>query len=138
MKEVLEKIKNIILAPIRLLKKLIFNIQVKIAGLILGKTLKKQKEKSNSNMQDIDSLKTMVMEFARKSYTGISKDKRLIITLNGQFKVEDVQLDKSLLNEPKELKKAIKQAFGDALGKIMGAMMGLAGGEMPRIPGMPF
>ena len=87
--------------------------------------------------QDIESMKTMVMEFARKTYAGVSKNKDLVITMNGQFKVEDVKIDPSLLNDPKELRKAIKQAVSDVMQKILGAMMGLTGGSVPSIPGFP-
>ncbi len=139
MQKVANKVKQVITAPFSWLKNAFIGLQFKIAGLFLKKTLKKQAESNSASVggQDLDSLKTMVMEFARKTYTGVSKDKSLIITMNGQFKVEDVKIDPSLLDEPKELRKAIKQAVSDVMQKILGAMMGLTGGDVPSVPGFP-
>jgi len=133
-----EKITRKLTAPFRWLKQGFINMQFKLAGFFLGKKLKKQaNEPDVMSSQGVDGLKTMVMEFARKSYTGMSKDKKLIITMNGQFKVEDIKIDPELVANPKLLKKAMKQAIGDIMQKILGAMMGLAGGGAPSIPGFP-
>lgn len=141
MGKLVNKVKNVLTAPFRWLKQTFISLQFKIAGLFLKKTLKKQTQEKGgmpaTGGQDIESMKTMVMEFARKTYAGVSKNKDVIITLNGQFKVDDVKIAPDLLNDPKELRKAIKQAVGDALQKILGAMMGLTGGSVPSIPGFP-
>lgn len=66
-------------------------------------------------------LKETTQELAKETVTTGAGMGAIKITMNGQFKVLDVQIDpsKAPLNDANELANLIKTAFSDAIDKVM-------------------